>query len=219
MTHDDDTKKDTVADLELPTDSSRSRLTRPQKLEASEDVATAGERIALFWEKYPEGSILTEIEAQTARTEDDKPFTVYTARAFIRRDADAESPSATAHATRSETDPDPVTAAFAQETAETSAVSRALKNVGILPVARKPAEPDAAPPTLAPKPRAERSSEVADARRAAGLTQLDLAKAMRAAGISWTQAVVSKVERGNRAVTAEEGAQLAKLIGYSPDDR
>lgn len=192
--------KDKVAELkaiQLPEDTSKSRLSKPApKLEPTDDVATAGERIEAFWEKYPEGSILTEIETRVVETAEHLPYSVYTARVFVRKNADAESPDVTAHATRSEADPDPITAQFAQETAETSAVSRALRYIGILTTPKNP--------TPEPAPTAERTSALAAARQKARLSQKALADRMRDAGFQWTQATVSKIERGNRAFTSEE---------------
>jgi hypothetical protein len=192
--------KDKVAELkaiQLPEDTSKSRLSKPApKLEPTDDVATAGERIEAFWEKYPDGSILTEIETRVVETAEHLPYSVYTARVFVRKNADAESPDVTAHATRSEADPDPITAQFAQETAETSAVSRALRNLGILATPKK-ATPE---PVTTPKP----VSALAVAREWAGVSQKKLAADMRDAGFSWTQATVSKIERGTRALAADE---------------
>ena len=196
-----------MTDIVVPEDTAKSRLARPVKTEAPEDVATAGERIEAFWARYPEGSILTEVEVREVVTAEILPYSVFTVRAFVRKDASAERPDTTGHATRSEADPDPITAAFAQETAETSAVSRALKNLGILAVARKP---DATPPT--PTPLA--TSDLRKARRAADLNQAQLARAMGHRGFPWTQATVSKIERGHRAVADDEAPALRELVGY-----
>ena len=209
-----------MTDIAIPQDTAKSRLAKPApKTDGLDDVATAGERIEAFWQKYPDGSILTEIEERTVTTAEHLPYSVYTARGFVRKNADAESPDATAHATRSEADPDPITAAYAQETAETSAVSRALRNLGILAVSRPapPAPaPAPAPAPVAPVAPAEPSAQsaVALARQMHAMTQVDLAKAMREAGHPWTQAVVSRIERDKRAVTDAEAASLADLIGY-----
>lgn len=216
MTYEDDMEAAVakIAEITLPEAQGKSRIHKAPRPEAPEDAATAGERIEAFWEKYPDGSILTEIESREVTVGDTAPYSVYTARVFVRRHADAESPDATAHATRSGADPDEVTAAFPQETAETSAVSRALRNLGILAVPRKPT---ATAPEPAPAAKQQKvDGDVAGARRATGLTQADLATQMREAGFPWTQAVVSKVERGHRAVTDPEATALATLIGYQP---
>lgn len=202
-----------MTDIAIPEDTARSRLapTAP-KGDALDDVATVGERIEAFWEKYPEGSILTEVESEQAGE-----YVVFTVRAFIRRKGESERPDTTAHATRGSYDPEPIVAQFPQETAETSAISRALRNLGILAVPR-PAAPVPAPvaaPTGAPRPPAPSAlSAVALGRQMHELTQVDLARAMREAGHPWTQAIVSKVERDKRAVTDAEAETLSKLIGY-----
>lgn len=202
-----------MTDIELPIDTTPSRLTKPApKGDSLDDVATAGERIEAFWERYPDGSILTEIEPHH---NNEMLVSIYTVRAFVRKNGDAERPDATAHATRSTADPDAITAQFPQETAETSAISRALRNLGILAVSR-PAQPAPAPAPVAPVAPAEPSAQsaVALARQMHAMTQVDLAKAMRETGHPWTQAVVSKVERDKRALTDAEAETLSKLIGY-----
>lgn len=201
----------TGAEIELPADTSKSRLARPAKPEPQDDVATAGERIEAFWEKYPDGSILTEVESREVDAPERLPFSVYTVRAFVRRNAADPEPSSTAHATRSEADPDPITAAFAQETAETSAVSRALRMIGILTVARKPTE---GVPEVRPASTVVPADDLRKARKSADLSQSQLAQAMGEHGFPWTQATVSKIERGHRPITADEAPALRELIGY-----
>lgn len=122
--------------IALPDDTQKSRLHKTPKSEGSDDVASVGERIVEFRRKHPEGSILTEIEHRL-----DNGEVVYTARAFVRKISDSDRPDATAHATRSSLDADEVTAMYPQETAETSAISRALRNLGILAVPKKPPVP------------------------------------------------------------------------------
>lgn len=133
----------TPVDIEIPEDKRKSRLPRAPKVEPLDDFATAGQRIEMFWRKYPDGSILTEIESESAGA-----FSVFTARAFVRKDGDSDRPDATAHATRAGYESDDVAAQFPQETAETSAVSRALRNLGILAVPKAPRK--------APQPKAEK---------------------------------------------------------------
>lgn len=138
MTYEEDMKKSIkqLEDITIPTDTSKSRLNKPARSEMPDDVATAGDRIEAFWKKHEGGSILTDIEHREVDN-----ATVYTARVFVRKDSSSPEPDATAHATRSNADSDEVTAAFPQETAETSAVSRALRNLGILAVPKKPRAP------------------------------------------------------------------------------
>lgn len=132
-----DTTEAPTDDFELPKSSQRSKLDRAPKSDEADDVTTAADRIAAFWRKYPNGSILTEVESTRIDTVDHLPYFTHTVRAFVRKDGTASLPDATAHATRSDSDPDPVTAAYPQETAETAAVSRALRNAGILTKPRK----------------------------------------------------------------------------------
>lgn len=198
-----------VTEIELPESTEKNRLVRPPKSEAPDDFASAADRIAAFWEKYPEGSILPEVEETRIDDGQSLPYRSYTVRAFIRKNSESESPDAIAHATRDEADDDEVTAAFPQETAETSAVSRALRYLGILPHGKTAAT---APPPAVEEPR---DNTIAAAREAAGMSQRKLAEAMRAAGIPWSQAVVSKVEKGTRALKDAEAAKLAELIGFS----
>lgn len=197
----------TTVDIELP-EAVGSRIHRPPKSESPDDFTTAAERIAAFWETWPNGSILPEVESRQVVTDGVLPHCVYTVRVYVRKDAASERPDAVAHATRSEADPDPVTAQFAQEVAETSAISRAIRNLGILPNGTKAA---ATPAVAAP---ASATNSLALARETAGLSQKKLAEAMREAGVRWSQAVVSKVEHGHRQLSADEIVVLARLIGY-----
>lgn len=194
----------------LPEDTTKSRLQRPTPKPDTDDVATAGERIEAFWEKYPDGSILTEVE--TREVSGQYPYSVYTVRAFIRKNGDADGPDSTAHATRSENDPDPVTAQYAQETAETSAISRALRYIGILATPRKPA---VEPPAPAAAPAVSKPPHpLKTARESASLSQKELAIAMSLIGCPWTQATVSKIERGTRALAADEAREVSLITGY-----
>lgn len=196
-------------DIDFPTDDRQSRINRPPKSETPDDFASASDRIEAFWQKYPEGSILPEIDHVVVDDGQSMPYRVYTVRAFIRKHSGSDSPDAIAHATRGENDPDEVTRTFPQETAETSAISRALRNLGILPHGKTA--------TTSPPPVVEEAKDntIAAAREAAGMSQRKLAEAMRDAGISWSQAVVSKVEKGTRALKDAEAAKLAELIGFS----
>lgn len=195
-------------DIEFPEDDRKSRINRPPKSEAPDDFASAADRIAAFWEKHPDGSILPEIDHVVVDDGERLPYRVYTVRAFIRKNSESDRPDAIAHATRGENDEDEVTRAFPQETAETSAISRALRNLGILPHGKEAA---ITAPTAAPLAK---DSSLAVAREAAGMSQKRLAEAMREAGIGWSQGVVSKVESGRRELKDDEAAALAKLIGF-----
>lgn len=189
--------------IQLPEDKSRSRLKAPTP-ETDEDFATAKDRIAAFWERYPNGSILPA-EPTTADIPGGREYTV---RAFVRKDSSSDSPDTTAHATRGTDDPDPIVARYPQESAETSAISRALRFLGILVNPTKPAAAVATPAT----PSAVHP--LTAARKAAGLSQAQLAKAMQGAGFDWSQTLVSKVENGTRNLTDEEVEALTELISF-----
>lgn len=113
----------------IPDDAAPSRLRRA-KAESPDDFARAGDRIYAFHRKYKEGRIHTVIDGVR---ETGDGVLIYTVSAAAYKDADTATPDATAHATRATNDPDKITAQFPQETAETAAVSRALRNLGILP--------------------------------------------------------------------------------------
>ncbi|MFJ4173357.1 helix-turn-helix domain-containing protein [Microbacterium sp. NPDC089696] len=201
-----------LPEIEFPADERKSRINRPPRSEAPDDVATAGDRIAAFWEKYPNGSILPEIDRVIVDNGEAIPYNVYTVRAFIRKDAQSEQPDSVAHATRGENDEDEITRQFPQETAETSAISRALRNLGILPNGNQPEPP-------APERSYDTRSQhpLAIARKAANMSQRDLGKAMGERGHEWSQGVVSKVENGHRELRNEEITALTELVGYRGD--
>lgn len=200
-----------MTDIEIPKDDATSRLHRPPKTETPDDFASAAERIEAFWAKHPTGSILPEVESGMVEGGMNPPYRVFTVRAYIRKDSQSDRPDSVAHATRGENDPDPVTAQFPQETAETSAISRALRNLGILPHG-KPPTPDPTPDTA----YATRTQHpLAVARRNRSWSQKMLAAAMIQRGHDWSQTIISKVENGHRALHADEVADLVELVGYS----
>lgn len=143
---------DTTTDpIVVPEDTSKSRLARvePKPEAAVDDLIRADDRLATFWRKYPDGQIDTRVlsvevdEGESIEMFSGPPIvhtpgsTVYTVRAEVYKHADDAAPSAVAHATRGTDDRNDVTAARAQETAETAAVSRALRFMGILLAKRK----------------------------------------------------------------------------------
>lgn len=202
----------TEDDIEFPQDDRKSRINRPPKADTPEDVTSAADRIEAFWQKYPGGSILPEVDSRIMETPDG-PCTVYTVRAFIRKDSQSESPDSVAHATRGENDPDPLVAQYPQETAETSAISRAIRNLGILAGSTKTPAPA---PVAVSKPQsdAEVGRSVATARDAAGVSQAELAASMTDRGFKWSQATVYNVEKGKRPVRFNEAQHLAEIIQF-----
>ncbi|WP_136057287.1 helix-turn-helix transcriptional regulator [Microbacterium sp. K24] len=197
----------TIAEVALPEPETQSRIHRAPKSESPDDFTTAAERIAAFWEKYPDGSILPEVEVATIAHASHIPYRVYTVRAFIRKDSQSERPDAVAHATRGENDEDEQTRQFPQETAETSAISRAIRNLGILV---GPKTPVAAATTVP----VEKGHPLAVARLAAKMSQRKLAESMQGKGFDWSQSLVSKVEGGSRPLNGDEILALTELIGF-----
>lgn len=197
-------------ELILPEDSKRSRLQRP-KVETADDVATAMERVEAFWAKYPEGSILPEVETRIVDDGQSLPFQVFTVRVYVRKNSESERPDAVAHATRGENDEDEIVRLRPQESAETSAISRAIRNLGILAT---PTKTTAGAPIAAPQSDEEIGADVTAARERAEQSQKDLAADMTARGFKWSQATVSQVEKGSRPLRFNEAQHLAELIRF-----
>jgi hypothetical protein len=91
-----------------------------------EDVDT---RLHKFWELYPDGRIHTELVSHS-----DTQFIV---KAYAYRDADNEVPQSTGYA-EERVGSSPVNKTSALENAETSAVGRALANLGLSPKGSRP---------------------------------------------------------------------------------
>jgi len=91
--------------------------------------ATVAERVRLFWERYPNGRINTDLKL---RTPDE---VVFVARVY--RDAADREPSATGWAAEREGDGD-INLVACLENTETSAVGRALANLGFTASTQRP---------------------------------------------------------------------------------
>jgi hypothetical protein len=87
------------------------------------EYAPVAERVRLFYERYPSGRIVTELVRKTTRE------VVF--RAAVYRDVGEPDPAATGWACEREGDGDVNTVACLENT-ETSAVGRALANLGFL---------------------------------------------------------------------------------------
>lgn len=83
--------------------------------------APVAERLALFWERFPGGRVVTELQSRNERE--------VTFRALLFRSADEREPAATGWASEREGDGE-VNAVACLENTETSAVGRALANLG-----------------------------------------------------------------------------------------
>lgn len=96
---------------------------------SADQYATVAERIELFYSRYPQGRINTEL---VSRTDGQITF-----RAVVYRDASETLPAATGWAAEREGDGDINTVACLENT-ETSAVGRALANLGFVASSRRP---------------------------------------------------------------------------------
>lgn len=92
------------------------------------DYAMVADRITLFYEKYPEGRIITRLISRDREV-------VF--RAAVYRDQDQKSPAATGWASEKENDGDVNTVACLENT-ETSAIGRALANLGFTASKKRP---------------------------------------------------------------------------------
>ena len=93
------------------------------------EYATVAERITLFYARYPRGRILTRL---LARTEQE-----ITVQAFVYRSVEEEEPSSTGLAAERIGDGDVNTVACLENT-ETSAIGRALANLGLTASPHRP---------------------------------------------------------------------------------
>jgi hypothetical protein len=93
------------------------------------DYALVSDRITLFYERYPEGRIVTRLYS---RTEKEVTF-----RALVYRGPDDRQPAATGWASEREGDGE-VNAVACLENTETSAIGRALANLGFTASVRRP---------------------------------------------------------------------------------
>jgi hypothetical protein len=93
------------------------------------DYATVAERITLFYERYPTGRILTRLHSRTERE--------ITFRALVFRDAADTRPAATGWASEREGDGE-INEVACLENTETSAIGRALANLGFTASSRRP---------------------------------------------------------------------------------
>src|SRR5688572_16428562 len=85
------------------------------------DYATVAERITMFYERYPTGRILTRLHSRTERE--------ITFRALVFRDSADAKPAATGWASEREGDSE-INEVACLENTETSAIGRALANLG-----------------------------------------------------------------------------------------
>ena len=102
---------------------------------AGGDYAPVADRVALFYERFPDGRIITELVARTERE--------VTFRAEVYRTATDLHPAATGWAAEREGDGD-VNRVACLENTETSAVGRALANLGFTASTQRPSREEMA---------------------------------------------------------------------------
>ncbi len=112
------------------------------------EYALVADRITLFYQAFPSGRIITELVSRTA---DEVTF-----RALVYRGADEPHPAATGWASEREGD-GPVNAVACLENTETSAIGRALANLGFLASTRRPSAEEMAKADATRRRMAERS--------------------------------------------------------------
>lgn len=93
------------------------------------EYALVSDRITLFYLRYPTGRIMTELHSRTDRE--------ITFRAMIFRAADEREPAATGWASEREGDGE-INRVACLENTETSAIGRALANLGFTASSRRP---------------------------------------------------------------------------------
>ncbi|MEO6529110.1 MAG: hypothetical protein ABIP93_21000 [Gemmatimonadaceae bacterium] len=93
------------------------------------DYALVADRITLFYERYPAGRIVTRLHSRTAKE--------ITFLALVFRGADDRRPAATGWASEREGDGE-VNLVACLENTETSAIGRALANLGFTASVRRP---------------------------------------------------------------------------------
>jgi hypothetical protein len=133
----------------------RRRQRREEPVPKHELVFDAGEyapvadRITLFYARYPTGRILTRLLSRTARE--------ITVQAFVFRSTEEQRPAATGLASERIGDGDVNTVACLENT-ETSAIGRALANLGLTASAHRPSREEME------KASRERARKVAESR-------------------------------------------------------
>jgi hypothetical protein len=115
-----------------------------------ESYAPVAERVELFYEKHPTGRILTELVQHTDRE--------IVFRAAVYRGADDREPAATGWAAERVGDGE-VNAVACLENTETSAIGRALANLGFLASRLRPSAEEVAR-VLRARPRSEIEPEL-----------------------------------------------------------
>lgn len=192
-------------DIALPEDTRKSRLQKPHAQVMDEEFVTAAERFAAFREQHPNGYVEATIDRVLEHP--DGHVTYVMSSAAWKSYMSGTRPDATAWAQGSTKDDNAIITGAPLESADTIARSRALRNLGIL---------DGAKPAKIREPQTEEQigADMATARKAAGMSQEELAVAMTGRRFKWSQATVSQIEKGERPLRLSEADHLAELIRF-----
>ena len=199
-----------MTDIEIPEDTRRSRLPKPAGQVIDEEFVTADQRFAAFREQYPDGYVGAVKSGEITLADGGVTFIMH-GFAYKKRPAGIPVPEgadADAWAQGSTNSESPIIAGSPLESADTIARSRALRFLGVLDGTTP------RPRTLVPTTTREDGAELAASRERAGVSQSDLANTMSENGHAWSQATVSRIERGERALSLGEAQTLVALVGF-----
>lgn len=122
-------------DIQIPEDTRRSRLTKPNKEAVDDEFVRAEDRFAAFRRKHPDGWTSVELERLVEHA--DGHLTYVVKATACTGTSMHSSKSATAWAQGSTKSENTIIAGSPLESAETIAKSRALRDLGILPKPKK----------------------------------------------------------------------------------
>lgn len=197
-------------DITLPEDTRRSRLPKPAGQVIDEEFVTADQRFAAFREQYPDGYVGAVKSGEITLSDGGVTFIMH-GFAYKKRPAGIPVPEgadADAWAQGSTNSESPIIAGSPLESADTIARSRALRFLGILDGTTRPRG-------IVPMTSIDHGEALSAAReRTAGMSQGELARRMTDNGHTWSQATVSRVERGERHLTLGEAQTLVTLVGF-----
>jgi len=127
------------------------------------EYALVAERIAQFYERHPMGRIVTHLVSRTERQTPAGIEREITFRARVYRTSEERRPAATGWASERDTDGD-INAVACLENTETSAIGRALANLGFAAARRRPSREEMAKVRRSAAPPAPEVRESAPAR-------------------------------------------------------
>lgn len=182
-----------------------------------DDYQTVDDRLHEFWTRFPDARVLTQLVSS-----DDDRFVV---KALVYTDSQDERPRATGFA-EEKIGSSPVNKTSALENAETSAIGRALANMGMSPKGQRPTREEMdkvvrsdAEPAASPKPTdaidvvklaESRYDELVKAAKDGGLTQSVFKTTLKAHGINTKMDVVDPDDPENdKRFTATRDALIA----------